>query len=295
MMKSKLLTLTLALVVVDLSSYLNLARSQFSANQSIVSQRQRPLIGSGRPRGEELGDAGSQNRPPVGGRRPPHERREPAGIGRPPVGGRPPQEERKPAGTRSECFDTDIVEHFTPLLPIAVSDSGFSGLTLTRHPTFWFYIPYKNTNISYGYFSLKNQNNTVIYDTHLKLPETRGFVRINLPTNQKALEKNQQYHWKFIIYCQNEDPNDLSKNVQHHGVITRVELTELEAKLEEVTLEKRLNFHIEHNLWYDASTDLDKIRDRPHTWRKLLKAIELENLAQEQIAGSALAIEESEF
>ena len=248
MIKSKLLTLALALVLVDFSSCLNIAQAQLSTSQSIASQRQRP-----------------------------------------PVSDRPPQDERKPAGTRGECFDTDIVEHFTPLLP--VSDAGFSGLTLTGYPTFWFYIPYQNSSLSSGYFFLKNQENTVVYETKLQLPETPGFVSISLPTNQKALEKNQQYSWELIIYCKEEDPNDLSKNIRHQGVITRVDLAGIETKLAEATLEKRLNLYLDNNLWYDASRDLNQIRDRPQMWRKLLKAIGLENLAQEPIAGSAVVME----
>ena len=76
-------------------------------------------------------------------------------------------------------------------------------------------------------------------------------------------------------------------------MIERVDLAGIETKLEEATLEKRLNFYLDNNLWYDASRDLNQIRDCPQMWRKLLKAIGLENLDQEPIAGSAVVRETS--
>ncbi len=213
--------------------------------------------------------------------------------GKPPVDDRP--DDREPLGSRTPaggCEKTDKNTSFTPVLPVTgdkLADDRFSGFTLTGHPTFWFYVPYKANSIAGASFSLVNQQtNTEFYSTNLKLPETPGFIKISIPIEQKTLDKNQLYKWEFTLYC---DKNDFSLRVYNKGLIQRVDLVNLEAQLKTATLDERINFYIINKIWYDMSTELVEIHAHPKSWLNLLSSIGLEQLVQKPITGSALPTE----
>jgi hypothetical protein len=290
-----------ALVLVANTSCVEIAQAQLSPSLQLGLDQQKPLSGIGKPnknrtlsgtyateppvddRPHRRGSAGTEVKPPPPEDRPPD--RLPAGTdGKPPVDGRPP--EREPAGTRGSCEKTD--QPFTPLLP--VSKSGFSGYTLTEHPTFWFYVPYKITSVTSGKFSLQDEEGNTFYRTSFKLPNTPGFVSVSVPTTEKPLEKNKTYNWKFTLSCASQD-SEQPPQVWHMGTVQRVDMPALETQLKTANLEERTNLYIKNNIWYDASTDLAKVRESPQAWRNLLKAIGLEQLAQEPIVGSVDVME----
>lgn len=193
---------------------------------------------------------------------------------------------REPAGTRGPCEKTSTP--FTPLLP--VTQSGFSGSTVTGHPTFWFYIPYKTDSVRSGKFVLEDPEGNTFYRTKFKLPQTPGFVSVSIPTTQKALDTNKQYSWSLKLDCASAD-SDKPNFVMHRGVVQRVDMPSLETQLKTAKLEERINLYLKNSLWYDASTDLAQIRSLPQAWRDLLKAVGLEQLEQEPVAGSVVPIE----
>lgn len=202
---------------------------------------------------------------------------------KPPIPGRPP--EREPAGTRGPCEETEA--SFTPLLPVSNTENRFSGLTLSGHPTFWFYIPYKTNRVSSGKFSLEDSKGNSVYRTAFKLPSTPGFVSISIPTTEKSLETNKQYRWTFSLSCVSEDAWETPK-VWHTGTVQRVDRPALATQAKTVLLEERINLYVKNNIWYDASTDLVKIKAVPETWLSLMKAMGLEQLDREAIAGSVV-------
>ncbi len=274
MIKMKL-ALAIALALIEITSCLEIAQAQLSPSLQGVSD----------PPGQ----------PPVDGNPP---KRVPAGTGvsdppRPPVDGNPP-EPREPAGTRGSCENTTGTP-FTPLLP--VDKSGFSGYTLTEHPTFWFYIPYKTSSVSSGNFSIEDQQGNTLYQTSVRLPTTPGFVSVSIPTTEKPLEQNKQYRWTFTLSCASQEtsepPNqEISErpNVSHTGMVQRVDMPALESQLKTATLEERIKLYVENGIWYDAPTDLAKSKNFPQDWLNLLRAIGLEQLAQEPIAGEVVPI-----
>jgi len=276
MIKMKL-ALAIALALIEITSCLEIAQAQLSPSLKGVSD----------PPGQ----------PPVDGGNPP--KRVPTGTGvsdppRPPVDGNPP--ERQPAGTRGPCENTTGTP-FTPLLP--VDKSGFSGYTLTEHPTFWFYIPYKTSSVSSGNFSIEDQQGNTLYRTSVRLPTTPGFVSVSIPTTEKPLEQNKQYRWTFTLSCASQEtsepPNQETPEspiVLHTGSVQRVDMPALESQLKTATLEERINLYVEKSIWYDAPTDLAKSNERSQAWRNLLKSLGLEQLANEAIAGEVVPIEE---
>ncbi len=210
-------------------------------------------------------------------------------VRQPPPDGAMPTE-RKPAGTRGPCFeeDTDFIIPFTPLLPVI--DYEFAGSTLTEHPTFWFYVPYPTNRVNLGKFSLEDEQKQTIYETHLELAETPGFISVSLPATAKPLKNNQQYKWTFMLYGSSDE-----SYVFHQGLVQRVDITSLKSQLSTTTLKERITFYERNRIWYDAATDLPQIRSIPEAWATLLRVIGLEQLEQEPLVGSALSIEESEF
>ena len=202
----------------------------------------------------------------------------PSGTGRP--------DDRSPGGTRGPCEEATGIP-FTPLLP--VNKSGFSGYTLTGHPTFWFYVPYKSKAIS-GKFSIEGAQKNPVYQTNLKLPETPGFVSVSLPNTEKPLEKNQAYRWTLALNCPSSDPSDYPK-VWHTGTVQRIDMPALENQLKTAKLEERTKLYAANSIWYDAPSDAAKISDSSQAWLNLLKAMGLEKLEKEPIVGSVMPTE----
>ena len=197
--------------------------------------------------------------------------------------------ERIPKGTRGPCENTDYP--FTPILPV-IPKSEFSGYTLTGHPSFWFYIPYKTSSVSSGKFSLEDEEGNTFYRSFVKLPNTPGFVSVSIPTAGKPLEKNKVYRWNFTLSCTSPDQEQPPQS-RHTGIIQRVDMPALETQLKTATGKKRLNLYMENKIWYDAPTDLATSKDFSQDWGNLLEAMGLEQIAREAIAGSVVPIEKS--
>ena len=238
-------TLIISLIVLfALTKSMTLAQSQVIPDGQVDSHQTQPPP-QGTP--EEVKRAGT------------NQRKDPSPEGAP--GG------REPSGTRrGYCEETDTP--FTPLLP--VSESGFSGLTLTEHPTFWFYIPYQTSSISSGQFSLTYQEDNVIYWASFQLPETPGFVKVSIPKEAPSLANNQEYRWHFELTCTSTASSSEEK-VWHRGVVQRVELADVETQLNTAGLLQRVNLYLANSIWYDASTELVEISDTPQAWRQLLQ------------------------
>lgn len=255
--------LAIALVLVEIINCIEVAQAHFSSSQQVISKQQTPPVPDS-----------PDKTVPITTR-----------LENPPIDGIPP--ERQPKGTRGPCPKTEIP--FTPLLP--VTNSGFSGFTLTEYPTLWFYIPYESSSITSGNFSLEDKEKNLIYQSQINLPKTPGFVSISLPQTIKPLEKNQEYRWHFRLSCQSPDPDEPA-SVWHEGLIKRVDMPVLEEQLNTAkSLEERIKLYEDNNIWYDVSTDLNQIHDRPQVWQNLLTGMDLEWLKQEPIAGSAVPME----
>lgn len=192
---------------------------------------------------------------------------------------------RGSGATRGPCKETN--RPFTPLLPL--TEIGYSGYTLSEHPTFWFYIPYEIDSVRSGRFVLKDQDDNALYKTEFTLPTTPGFVSLQVPTTAMPLEVNKQYSWVFVLYCGEQNRSDLVP-VSQRGIVERIYQRNFE-QLATATAAERLNLYLDNNIWYDVPTDLAEIRNIPQVWLKLLRAVGLEELKQDAIAGSVIPIE----
>jgi hypothetical protein len=193
-----------------------------------------------------------------------------AAVPNPPPNGNPDQG-REPAGTRGPCEVSDLP--FTPLLP--VSEDGFSGTTLRAHPSFWFYVPYTAEQTTAGRFALVSQDGTeVLYRTEVVLPETPGFVQIQVPTTASVLAVNGSYRWQFMLYC--GDADALAPDfVMHRGSIQRIDVSALTRPVDTSELAQQVRGLVQNQVWYDVTADLAEIQAVPDLWSEVLGAIGL--------------------
>ena len=177
---------------------------------------------------------------------------------------------RTPGATRTSCPIVD--RSMTALVPEEM------GLTVSNSPTFWFYIPYNSQEVQTGEFVLQDEKGEKdIYRTTFKFSATPGIVSLPLPENlPKSLEIERPYLWSLLVFCNPEDKDD---NLALEGYVKRVK--------------GNSNFQVytdyaKKGIWHDALTDLAERRgDKPQDpkleedWKILLKAVQLEDLAEE--------------
>ena len=201
---------------------------------------------------------------------------------KPPSGGIP--DHRKPAGTRGPCEETEFP--LTPLLPDPNPD--FFGLTVNEHPTFWFYVPYAAKRTGYGQFSLEEEDSgKLLWRSPFRLPRTPGLVKVSLPTQEKSLDDHKLYRWYFTIYCTPQGSFE-PDYVFHTGLIQKVTHPEAKGLFNQLNLRERLNFYLEHKIWYDATVHLEDIRSSSRDWNHFLESIDLSDLQEAEITGSVL-------
>lgn len=191
-------------------------------------------------------------------------------------------------GEISSCQETK--ESLTALTP-----ANGKGLTVSQHPTFWFYVPYDLKYIRSVKFSLRDydQDERTIYRTTLKLSGTPGVIAISLPKDPKySLEVNKRYHWYLIIDCQPKKQSN-KPDIVLDGYTTVVDLTPArKSQLEAVKPQECIPYK-ENCIWYDflnnlANRHFANPQDTAvnNAWVDLLKSVGLEGIAQKPKAVS---------
>lgn len=206
---------------------------------------------------------------------------------------------RQDAGTRSgRCPRVD--KPLTALVPIIektvgegqslstakITSLAVLGLTTTKHPTFWFYIPYALISSRPVEFVLQDEKGNDIYQTKFTPSETApGVVGFELPPTAPPLEVNKMYHWYFLVYCNAEDPSFVD------GWVQRVAGNpSLNSALEQATPQEIVAVYTKDGIWHEAVTSLARLRTKnpedatlKEEWAKLLQSINLEAIAPEPI------------
>lgn len=170
----------------------------------------------------------------------------------------------------------------TALVPVYGSPDSelVLGLTITSHPTFWFYVPYSRTLSAE--FVLQDEAERTVYQTPVSLSGTPGVVSLSLPSTASPLEFGLRYHWYFNIYCNPQQPP-----VFVDGWITRASLKPaLKSQLEKATLLQRVALYAANGIWYEAltaSAELSRINPNRTDWAAMLRAVGLDDIALEPI------------
>lgn len=186
-------------------------------------------------------------------------------------------------GSRGDCPPVEVP--LTALIP-----SSNLGSSVEAHPTLWFYIPYKSSEVATAEFSLQDEQNNDVYRTNFTLPETPGTVSLSL-AQAPPLEINKKYQWYVKVYCSQQK---LSAPVFIRSWVQRVALKpELEKQLQTANSpRKRIEFYAQNGIWYSALTELAKLRvtepqnaNFNNDWASLLRDVGLENLVQKPVFG----------
>jgi len=204
----------------------------------------------------------------------------PSDIGRP--------RRTKDATTRSLSASCDHNgKPLTALLP-----PNQLGVTAAEYPTLFVYLPAFSTEaLSIPVeFVLEDQNGKEIYQMSFPTSGISGIVALGLPARAGLLplQADQDYYWRFTVIC---NDNERSQDIVVGGVIRRVELeAELQEQLMVASPEEQVKLYAEAGVWHDALSTLFQLRrDHPTDlklvadWEKLLKAVELGDIAQEPI------------
>ena len=177
-------------------------------------------------------------------------------------------------GAAGRNFCPQLPDRNKPLTALVPDPDQHLAQTISEHPTFWFYIPYRSEQVYIGKFMLKDQNDEIIYEGEVALPEEPGIIGLELPETI-ALSESQEYYWHFRIQC-SEEKSSAFDYVE--GPIKRVKL---EIPGETAPLRERLNFYAANGLWYELITELAK--NPGAEWVKVLDFVGLGAIAREPI------------
>ena len=185
--------------------------------------------------------------------------------------------DRTGGGSRGPCSSPDM----PPLTALTPKNS--TGLTLSRSPSFWFYIPYTLSSDHLIEFVLKDEYDNTIYTTRSTGTEIApGITSLYLPSDV-VLEVNNDYEWYFLVYC---DAHNLERFVYVNGIVRRVERPDLETLLASTPSQDHAGLYAGEGIWYDALTQLaEQLRSTTQDghlngdWLSFLQSVGLEHLA----------------
>lgn len=170
----------------------------------------------------------------------------------------------------------------------AIIATNVWGLTVKKHPTFLFYVPY--TYPATGEFVLQSEDND-IYRAPVMLPKEPGIIRLQLPPESAPLAVDKMYRWYFKVRCS----QNMASPVFVEGWVQRVNLNAtIGDRLANTTsLYEQVALYAENGIWYDTVATLAQIRLQnledtvsSADWQNLLETIDLSTLASESIKGT---------
>lgn len=190
--------------------------------------------------------------------------------------------DREGSSSRTLCPEVD--RPLTALVP-----HTNLGLTLTGHPTFFFYVPYEDTISRSIEFILFDQEENEIYKKEIPVKGTPGIVSFTLPETLPPLEENQQYRWQFSYIC---NPQFRAEDDFVEGIVMRVPQNEaILNKLNSVNNPlQKAEIYAVNKLWFDTLMTLAQLRqENPddevifREWEELLESVGLGELRREAI------------
>lgn len=198
-------------------------------------------------------------------------------------------------GSRGNCLDT-------PNLPPLKSLGGRSNLKFTAsdRPTIWVYIPYTQTEATYGDFSLQ-QGDEEIYRVRFQMMAKPGIIGIALPSSIAPLKLGTSYRWYIDINCSNDNfstPTSLTGIIEKTALVANM-TSELELNSNSLN---QVATYAQYGIWYDAVTKLAQLRlEEPknpifeQAWRQLLsdRDVNLAEISSASILGNVEIIEEN--
>ncbi|MEQ8996943.1 MAG: DUF928 domain-containing protein [Coleofasciculus sp. B1-GNL1-01] len=164
-----------------------------------------------------------------------------------------------------------------PLTALVSADN--LGTTVSAYPTLWFYLPLDHSEtITKARFVLFDENQRLVLDQTMALPDAPGIVSVKLPETEPPLEVGKRYNWFFQVLC---DEQERSRNPWVSGWVERVEASsELVRQLETLPESEQYRAYLDHGISQEALTQLAWHRSvHAEPWMSLLGYFKLEGVA----------------
>jgi Domain of Unknown Function (DUF928) len=171
------------------------------------------------------------------------------------------------------------------------------GLTTSEYPDFWFYTPYSKASIDKISFTLRSQDNKVVYNSAELIPKKPGFFYVSLPPKSAPLITDQFYQWELKLTLKPETNLEnvaVKKNeeISVQGWIQKADLSSsLGGQIKQLAPIRQAALYAENGLWYDALAILAKLRrekpqdlDIQKDWENILRSVDLDRLADKRFA-----------
>ncbi|WP_017305749.1 DUF928 domain-containing protein [Spirulina subsalsa] len=158
-------------------------------------------------------------------------------------------------------------------------------LTLSSHPTFFWYMP--ETRAESVTFVLNDRYENTVYSVTLDNPNQAGIMSMSLPEEERyALKTGENYHWYVFLTCNANDPTG---DVFVDGWVQRLDESDpLAQQLLSPGGNADLTRFAEAGIWHEALAGLvQKRQNAPNdqelaaSWQEFLESVDLGQLAQE--------------
>lgn len=193
-------------------------------------------------------------------------------------------------GTRLESTCKETKKPLTAL----VANNG-KDFTLSKYPTFWFYVPYTPEEIGYLEFAIKNpQQFKTVYRTAIELKDTPGIIKVTIPPSEKhSLKLGQDYTWDLIFYCKSNRTDEPDRVL--NGWIRRVPInSQIKSQLNTIR-SQNYRAYIENDIWSDAIAAAAELyfanpgdRETKALWTDILQLLGYKGLDREVLTQSVL-------
>jgi hypothetical protein len=205
-----------------------------------------------------------------------------------------PEDASSPGGSRT---DSDRIAGCRGEKKFITSLIGneIKELTVSKYPSFWFYVPYTFDEIDNLEFVLEDsQVKRIIYQTSIRLSEVAGIIEVALPhESQYSLEQDKNYIWYLKGHCSSNSQDE--PDIALSGWVRRIPLdSQLQEQLE-TSGSQKYEIYIQNTILYDAVTALAKqYQTNPESpqiknaWINLLDLLGLEQLANEPFVNLTL-------
>ncbi len=197
-----------------------------------------------------------------------------------------PEEDFSAGGTRENYQLTKICGEKGQNIAYLLGNKN-REFTSSPYPTFWFYIPNNVHQVAQMKFVLTElETGKKIYSHIVQVPEIAGAMGIAIPPEPRyALSSNVNYSWSLEVDCTESKEDSV---IALEGWLSRRSLnSNLQNQLAAASGEDKYIVYLQHNLLYDALSDLAQRRiAEPNntqletTWNQLLVELGWQDLTQ---------------
>jgi hypothetical protein len=170
-----------------------------------------------------------------------------------------PEEDFAAGGTRDGRLRNTVCGKDTQNIVYLLGNKN-REFTASAYPSFWFHIPQNINKINKMQFIVTElATGKKIYDRVLPKPQKPGIIGVNLPQSPKyALSSKTNYTWSLHVDCAGTQQD---VEIALTGWLSRLPSnSKLQNQLAHTSELEKYKVYLQHNLLYDALTDLAELR-----------------------------------